>query len=107
MNPPSRPSIEKTFAPLLLANFAASIRGVDTAGFVDPPPTLKIKSASLLVKRQLDRKPVNIVSQPSSFALAVSSLTLSEGEKVLISHNYRKSLTACDEWPALPPNPQI
>ena len=49
----------------------------------------------------------NIFSKPSSLVLAVISETLSTGVNASILHNFRKSLTACEAFPALPPMPII
>ena len=48
----------------------------------------------------------NTVSQPSSLVRAVSSDTLSVGVYASKPASLRKSLTACEQLPALPPTPR-
>src|SRR5450432_2050364 len=70
-----------------------------------PPPTDKTSTASSAPSRDTSSQPESDVSQPSSFVRAVSSLTLSVGAYASMPQSFRKSLTACDAWPAEPPTP--
>ena len=58
-------------------------------------------------RREVRSHASKLVSQPSSFVRAVSSATLSVGAYASKSQSLRKSLTACDAWPAPPPTPRM
>ena len=58
------------------------------------------------VARNLTRsQPTNAAAQPSSLIRAVNSETLSVGAYASMPAIFRKSFTACDALPALPPTP--
>src|SRR5262249_38767075 len=78
---------------------------VETLRSTSPPPTEKIRIASSGDRLLTSSQPEKIVSQPSSFARAVSSDTLSTGLYAWIPHSLRKSFTAWLQLPALPPTP--
>ena len=71
--------MEKIFAPFVFAYFIALIKFTLTLCLIFPPPTEKMKIASFFFNFEHFKYSEKIFSKPSSFVLAVSSLTLSEG----------------------------
>ena len=71
-----------------------------------PPPTEKMNIASFLLNLLTFNHSINIECQPSSLVLAVNSETLSVAEYDSIPTIFLKSLTACEQFPALPPTPK-
>src|SRR6185503_14808594 len=107
VNPPSRPTIPATRAPTALACSSARTRLVLTLRSESTPPTEKTSTASRAERRLPLSQLANEVSQPSSLMRAVSSETLSVGAYASKPAIFRKSLTACDALPALPPTPRM
>src|SRR3984893_18788026 len=87
--PPSRPTMPNMDAPLSRASSSAATRLAETPRSRSPPPTEKTSSASLSESREPRSHSVKVVSQPSSFARAVSSLTLSVGAYASKPHSLR------------------
>src|SRR5579871_873256 len=72
-----------------------------------PPPTERMSSASRAERWLVRSQASKTVCQPSSLVRAVSSETLSLGAYASIFASLRKSLTACEALPALPPTPRM
>ena len=96
----------ENFGFLFFANFAASIKFTLIFFLISPPPTENINIASFFDKFDIFNQFTKLVSQPSSLILAVSSETLSKGVYDSIWQIFLKSLTAWEEFPALPPTPR-
>jgi len=62
----------KIFAPRSFARSSARTRFTETFFSLFPPPTEKIRSASLFERRDVLSHSTNVVSQPSSLVRAVS-----------------------------------
>ena len=73
------PTIEKIFAFLNFAYLIAEIKFSLTFFFLLPPPTEKIKIASLFFRFDILSHSTNTLFQPLSFVRAVNSETLSVG----------------------------
>ena len=96
-----------TVAPTSLAYCTARTRFGLTLRSRLPPPTENTRIASPARSWLTFSHAENVVSQPSSLVRAVSSETLSVGAYASIPTSLRKSLTACEALPALPPTPRM
>src|SRR5207253_700210 len=104
--PPSRPTTPATLAPTCFAYCNAKTRLGLTFFFKSPPPTEKTKTQSLGESLLTLSHGTKTEAHPSSFARAVNSETLSVGAYDSIPAILRKSFTAWEQFPALPPTPR-